>query len=215
MKTRRIRRLNRPQKREDGEIVGCTARIVMAYLAGNRLPPDAVGPLIETVSRVLRSPESEIAPAVPELPLVGSDYRRPQATPRRLTREDIAASIHERFLICFEDGKPYRMLSRHLRLFGLTPDAYRAKWGLPDDYPMMPAFDLKHRAKLARQRKLGQYDRSTAKPRGYYVFKAKAPAQGAEIPAKPKASSTGRTRGGWRLQGGMEQGGKPRLTPGA
>ena len=40
-------------------------------------------------------------------------------------------------LISFEDGKPYRLLRRHLRARGLTPQQYRAKWGLPPDYPMV------------------------------------------------------------------------------
>ncbi|MDP4025753.1 MucR family transcriptional regulator [Methylobacterium sp. NEAU 140] len=186
-------------------------------MAGNRLPPDAVVELIMTMSRALRSaPDAGIRPAAPEpafvapeLPLVGSDYRRPQVVPRRLTREEIAGSIHDRFLTCFEDDQRYRMLSRHLRLFGLTPDAYRAKWGLPDEYPMMPAFDLDHRAELARQRKLGHYDRSKAKPRRKYVLKAKVAAQGDATLAKPKASGPERTGGGWRRPGGMAQGASP------
>lgn len=198
--------MSRPQASENDEIVRCTIQIVKGYVAGNRLPPEALAALITTVSRALRSaPHSEIEPAVPQDAFVGSDRPRVQAAARALTRKEIAASIHETFLVCFEDGKPYRMLNRHLRLFGLTPDAYRAKWGLPDDYPMMPAFDMKHRAELARQRKLGKYDRSTAKPRKAYVLKAKATVQHDGTPAKPKASSTDPTRRGWRRQGEMTQ----------
>lgn len=209
--------MSRPQASENDEIVRCTVQIVKGYVAGNRLPPEALAALITTVSRALRSaPDDEIEPVVPQdvLPqdaFVGSDRPRMQAAARALTRKEIADSIHETFLVCFEDNKPYRMLSRHLRLFGLTPDAYRAKWGLPDDYPMMPAFDMKHRAELARQRKLGKYDRSTAKPRKAYVLKAKAKAtvQHDGTPAKPKASSTDPTRRGWRRQGEMTQTASP------
>jgi predicted transcriptional regulator len=153
--------------------------------------------------------KAPVAPAVPAPVFVASDRPRRQAAPRRLTAKEIAASIQDTFLICFEDGEPYRMLSRHLRLFGLTPDAYRAKWGLPDDYPMMPASDLRHRAELARQRKLWQYDRSNAKPRGQYVRKAKPSAQGAGIPAEPKATGTDRFRSGGRRQGGGTQAASP------
>lgn len=209
--------MNRPQTSEADAIVQGTARIGMAYVAGNRLPPNAVAALITTVSRALRSaPDGAIDPAVPDRPslasgltFAASDYPREQAAPRRLTFKEIAASIHEKFLICFEDGQRYLMLSRHLRLFALTPDAYRAKWGLPDDYPMLRAFDLKHRAELARQRKLWHYDRSKAKPRGHYVAEAKASAQGNAAPIKPKASSTDHSRGGWRRQGGMAQAASP------
>ncbi|KMO27520.1 hypothetical protein VQ02_33155 [Methylobacterium variabile] len=73
---------------------------------------------------------------------------------------------------------------------------------------MMPASDLEHRAELARQRKLWKYDRSTAKPRRKYVYKAKKPGA-VEIPVKPKASSPDRTRGGWRRQSGMAQAASP------
>lgn len=172
----------------------------MGYVTGNRVPPDALPMLIMTVARALRSkPDIEIAPIVPDLAFVASDHPRQQAPARRLTYQEIEASIHETFLVCFEDGKPYRMLSRHLRLFGLTPDAYRAKWGLPDDYPMMPAADHKHRAELARQRNLGQYDRSTAKPRKKYVYKTKVPV--GYGPVQPKAYSTEISRSGWPRQG--------------
>ncbi|ABY28518.1 MucR family transcriptional regulator [Methylorubrum extorquens] len=63
-------------------------------------------------------------------------------------------------MISFEDGKAYKTLPRHLTKQGLTPEAYRAKWGLPVDYPMIapaysaqrsrPALDLG----LGRQRML-------------------------------------------------------------
>ena len=202
--------MDRQQTRNDALIVEATVRIVKGYVAGNRIPPGGLGPLIDSVASAIRSPpKGEIVSAVPELPLVGSDYRRPQAPARQLTMAEIRDSVQETYLVCFEDGQRYRMLSRHLRLFGLTPDAYRQKWGLPDDYPMMPAADLKHRAELARQRNLWQYDRSTAKPRKKYVYKTKRQTQNVEDPPKPKAYSTDLTRGGWRQQGGVVQGASP------
>ncbi|UHC20006.1 MucR family transcriptional regulator (plasmid) [Methylobacterium currus] len=205
--------MDRPHRKNHDRISECTARIVMAYVAGNSIPPADLPSLIRTVSTALGSaPDSNIVmpvPDAPDLSFVASDYPRIPAPPRRLTRQEIASSINERFLICFEDGMPYRMLARHLRLFGLTPDAYRAKWGLPDDYPMMPAADLEHRAEPARQRQLGKYDRSTAKPRKTYVMKAKRQTQDVEAPPKRKAYSTDLTRVGWRRQGDGVQGVSP------
>ena len=57
---------------------------------------------------------------------------------RALTEEEIKATITEdgQFLISLENGKKYRSLKKHLTGAGLTPDQYRAKWGLPDIYPM-------------------------------------------------------------------------------
>lgn len=57
---------------------------------------------------------------------------------RQLTEEEIKATITEdgQHLISLEDGKKYKSLRSHLKSFGLTPEQYRAKWGLPDIYPM-------------------------------------------------------------------------------
>lgn len=57
---------------------------------------------------------------------------------RQLTEDEIKATITEdgQFLISLENGKKYRSLKKHLTGAGLTPDQYRAKWGLPDIYPM-------------------------------------------------------------------------------
>lgn len=57
---------------------------------------------------------------------------------RRPTADEIRNSISQTTLISFEDGGHYKSLTRHLTSRGLTPETYRAKWGLPDDYPMMP-----------------------------------------------------------------------------
>jgi len=59
-------------------------------------------------------------------------------------------------LICMEDGLTMKMLKRHLlTVHGMTPDEYREKWGLPDDYPMVAAEYAKLRSSLALQSGLG------------------------------------------------------------
>lgn len=57
-------------------------------------------------------------------------------------------SVYFDFLVCLEDGKRLKMLKRHLRVtYGMTPDQYRQKWGLPDDYPMVaPVYAAQKRA---------------------------------------------------------------------
>jgi predicted transcriptional regulator len=73
-----------------------------------------------------------------------------------VTPAQIRKSIRPDVLVSFEDGKPYRTLKRHLTRFGLTPDSYRAKWGLPPDYPMTaPSYSETRRA-LAVERGLGR-----------------------------------------------------------
>jgi len=83
---------------------------------------------------------------------------KPQASqPEKLTpRVPIRKTITPDHLISLEDGKPYRTLKRHLTTLGLTPDQYRAKWGLPADYPMTSPNYSKKRSELARELGLGR-----------------------------------------------------------
>ena len=83
------------------------------------------------------------------------------------------------YIVSFEDGKPYKTLRRHLTLRGLSPEAYREKWGLPRDYPMTAASYSAQRSELARALGLGQQRR---KSRGA----AAAPAPDEPAPAAPK-----------------------------
>ena len=67
------------------------------------------------------------------------------------------------FIICLEDGKKLKMLKRHLMThYQLTPDAYRAKWKLPADYPMVAPNYAEQRRSLAKKIGLGRKGRGTA-----------------------------------------------------
>jgi predicted transcriptional regulator len=47
-------------------------------------------------------------------------------------------------------GKLFRTLARHLnKTHGMTPEQYRAKWGLPDSYPMIAPDCSEVRSKLS------------------------------------------------------------------
>ena len=63
---------------------------------------------------------------------------------------------HRAFLICLDDGKKLKTLKRHLTSLGMTPDQYRAKWGLPDSYPMVAPEYAATRSALAKKSGLGQ-----------------------------------------------------------
>jgi predicted transcriptional regulator len=101
-------------------IVRPTTRIVCAYLASDRSPPADV----ETVGQLVG-------------PVAGAMRQARHAVPKRGAA--VQRSITPEALISFEDGKPYKRLRRHLAARGLTPDQYRKKWGLPDDYPLVAA----------------------------------------------------------------------------
>ncbi|GLS21123.1 hypothetical protein GCM10007874_41400 [Labrys miyagiensis] len=73
----------------------------------------------------------------------------------------IKKSITPDFLISLEDGKKYKSLKRHLSSsHGMTPEDYRAKWGLPADYPMAAPNYARQRSELAKTMGLGQGRRS-------------------------------------------------------
>ena len=85
----------------------------------------------------------------------GPDAARPQAA-AKTPAVPVGKSITPDYVICLEDGKKYKSLRRHLRLFGLTPEQYREKWNLPADYPMVAPNYAAKRSALAKKIGLGQ-----------------------------------------------------------
>jgi len=70
----------------------------------------------------------------------------------------IADSVHHDYIVSLEDGQHYRTLRRHLMSkYGLTPEAYRAKWGLPGDYPMVAPAYAEARSEVAKRSGLGHH----------------------------------------------------------
>ncbi|MDR2268675.1 MAG: MucR family transcriptional regulator [Rickettsiales bacterium] len=76
----------------------------------------------------------------------------------QLTAKQVADSIKPTYIVCFEDGTKHTMLRRYIkRRFNLTPEQYRAKWGLPDDYPFVaPSYSAK-RTRIAKKSGLGRH----------------------------------------------------------
>jgi len=69
----------------------------------------------------------------------------------------VKKSVTPDYIVCLEDGKKLKMLKRHLNSsYGLTPDEYRAKWGLPADYPMVAPNYAKSRSEMAVKIGLGR-----------------------------------------------------------
>jgi predicted transcriptional regulator len=61
------------------------------------------------------------------------------------------------YIVCLEDGKKLKMLKRHLRtVYGMSPEEYRAKWGLPADYPMVAPNYSRQRSAFAKKIGLGR-----------------------------------------------------------
>jgi predicted transcriptional regulator len=125
--------------------VELAADIVSAYVSNNSVASADLPVLLNTIYTALtqttqgqsHEPKAQSVPAVPVKKSVTSDY-----------------------LICLDDGKKFKSLKRHLRTtYDMSPDQYRAKWGLPSDYPMVAPNYAKTRSELAKTMGLGQQRR--------------------------------------------------------
>jgi predicted transcriptional regulator len=120
------------------DLLGLTSEIVAAHVANNTVDVGDLPKLIHDVHRALASIDDGMggdrpSPAVPIKKSVTSDY-----------------------LVCLEDGKKLKMLKRHLKTsYGMTPEQYRERWGLPADYPMVAPTYARHRSSLAKKIGLG------------------------------------------------------------
>ncbi len=126
--------------------VQLTADIVSAFVTNNKVTSEQLSTLIADVHKALvRAPA---AAAVPE--------QKPPAVP-------IKKSVTPDYIISLEDGRKFKSLKRHLSgHYNMTPDEYRAKWGLPRDYPMVAPNYAKARSDLAKRMGLGR--KSTGAP---------------------------------------------------
>jgi predicted transcriptional regulator len=130
--------------------VELAAEIAAAFVSNNSVRPADLPGLIGDIHGALqRFSSAEAAVAEPE--------KLTPAVP-------IKKSIMPDYVICLEDGRKFKSLKRHLRTaYNLTPDQYRAKWGLPSDYPMVAPAYAKARSALAHKMGLGSKRRKSGK----------------------------------------------------
>jgi predicted transcriptional regulator len=136
---------------EKSELIEMTADIVSAYVGNNSVATSDLPALIQSIYRALTnvSGSAEPEPAAPKEPAV-----------------PVRRSITPDYLVCLEDGRKFKSLKRHLRTkYNMSPEEYRAKWGLPKDYPMVAPNYAKARSELAKQMGLGQGGRQAPKRR--------------------------------------------------
>lgn len=129
----------------DQELRALVARLAAAYFTSSHVSPTEISSVIRHIADGLSG--------VGSAPEATTEEAAVQPAP---TRDQIRRSIRPDALISFEDGKPHKTLKLHLAARGLTPEQYRAKWGLPEDYPMVAASHSKARAKLAKALGLAQ-----------------------------------------------------------
>ncbi len=129
-------------KMADDELLRMTTEVVAAYVSNNTLATGQLGDVIHAVYNSLRGLDGAVAEPPPEV-------LKPAVPLRK--------SITPEYLICLEDGKKLKMLKRHLRsTYNMTPDEYRAKWGLGADYPMVAPKYAQQRSEFAKKIGLGR-----------------------------------------------------------
>ncbi len=123
------------------ELLALTSEIVSSHVSNNSVNQADLTTMIQTVFTTLEGlagpkeePVEELKPAV-----------------------SIKRSVTDEFIICLEDGKKLKMLKRHLKTaYDMTPEDYRAKWGLAADYPMVAPAYARKRQELAKKIGLGR-----------------------------------------------------------
>ncbi len=128
-----------------------TADIVSAHVSNNSVQTSDLPDLIRSVFSSLAN--------LGDAPVVVEERPVPAVS--------IRGSVKPDYIICLEDGKKLKMLKRHLMTrYGMTPDDYRAKWGLPADYPMVAPNYAEQRRSLAKQIGLGTKGRGGGRKPG-------------------------------------------------
>ncbi|MER2264314.1 MucR family transcriptional regulator [Methylobacterium oxalidis] len=129
---------------EDVANVILTGEVVSAYVARNAVPAPELPALVALVHGALSKLATSGAHHVAANPVA------------RATEAQIRRSITPDHLVSFVDGKPYKVLTRHLSANGLDARRYRERYGLPKDYPMVAANHAALRSALARRIGLGR-----------------------------------------------------------
>jgi predicted transcriptional regulator len=137
------------EKLSQNELLALTTDIVASHVSNNNVPVSGLPELIEQVFGSLANLAPKTAPEQPEKP-------QPAVA--------IKKSVTPEYIICLEDGKKLKMLKRHLKTrYHMTPEAYRERWDLPADYPMVAPSYAKQRSTLAKKIGLGTKSRGDVK----------------------------------------------------
>ncbi len=124
-----------------GDVLRMTTEVVSAYVGNNILPPAKIPEVINSVFGTLRT----------------LDISQQDSAERPKPAVPIRKSVTPDFIVCLEDGKKLKMLKRHLRTnYSMTPEEYRAKWGLNSDYPMVAPNYSAQRSNFAKRIGLGR-----------------------------------------------------------
>ena len=125
---------------QSSDLLAMTTEIVAAHVSHNTV---AVNDLPQLINQIYSSlAHAGTAPAAP--------------APRPQPAVNVKKSVQPDYIVCLEDGKKLKMLKRHLKTaYNMSPEAYRERWGLPSDYPMVAPNYAQQRSRLAKELGLG------------------------------------------------------------
>ena len=124
------------------ELIKFATDIVAAYVSNNPTPISEIPGMIKSIHATLGSLSGMAGQNMPTT-------QKPAVTVKK--------SVTPGYIVCLEDGKKLKMLKRYLRSrYGLTPEEYRTKWGLPADYPMVAPDYAAQRSEFAKKIGLGR-----------------------------------------------------------
>jgi len=154
---------------DEESLLAFTADIVSAHVSNNSVSAKDLPELITSVFSSLKNLDKPVeAEPLKQEPAVS-----------------IRSSIKPSYIVCLEDGKKLKMLKRHLMThYKMTPEEYRAKWGLPDSYPMVAPDYAEQRRTLAKSIGLGR------KPGARVSAKEAAPAKAPKSRGPQAATET-------------------------
>ncbi len=195
---------------EDAGVMSLTVTLLSAYFANNTVPSSELPALVEGTRRALlgdaptpaaagasatepssttSAPEAE--QVAPEAPAAAPEYKPAVSIEESLASPDQILSLI--------DGKPYKALKRHLSTHGLTPADYRARYGLPADYPLVAPSYSAARREVAQKFGLGGKRKSAPAPVAEEVpatptTETAKPVDAAATPVKPAPARRSRTK---------------------
>ncbi len=128
--------------------VSAAVSVLAAFLKGNGCSAEELPHLFEQLCAIASRKASIKPNTQPARHTTEPRNRAEPAVP-------VSESVWPDYLVCLEDGKKVKNLKTYLqRVYGLNPEEYRLRWGLPDDYPMLnPALRVL-RQQIAMQNKI-------------------------------------------------------------
>jgi predicted transcriptional regulator len=135
----------------DADRLTLIANVAASYLRRNSTSPDQITTVVANITRALDD-AAKLSGPIPELRVsapASSEAQQPAVPVKR--------SVQRAYIVCLEDGIHARTLKKHLAVaHGMTPEQYRAKWDLQDDYPMVAPEYSEQRSAMAKSIGLGR-----------------------------------------------------------